>query len=474
MTKSFLAKRELLLAVVPGQDGESVVRYADINGRRIVATGEGVPSRRVGPMRVSLFSLDSYFEQVDLAAASVKLLPLVARRHVDAELVFDDASYRLRARSRSKRERTIAADIAAMPEHELDAAVSVLPLQQRPCLQMVPLELAIAALICKVTTAPAMVFWEKGGVLISLLVAGGMVQNRMRERVADDSRDVIISRAEASLRTSANRSGENTEISLTLYMGDLAGRDQEARGKAVRGLEEKLTRLYRAGRNVADDAVLRDPELYGLPFVAEGWNFLEADYRTQVLSWRYARPAAAVAGLAGVLIALYGGLQHLQALSIASDFDQRRAELNTTVAEFQRIRPSDQAMASVRSRLQLQQQSFNEVRLDRMLDWLTHLVPEGVVISALEMAPVPLPRQRTQAIPVQYLPGQRPFEVKMEIMLAEVALDAAEASAAEVVRRLSQRLQMVDSRLEVPAPEPGVRRNVVLVVRAQARAVNFS
>jgi hypothetical protein len=33
---------------------------------------------------------------------------------------------------------------------------------------------------------------------------------------------------------------------------------------------------------------------------------------------------------------------------------------------------------------------------------------------------------------------------------------------------------MVDSRLEVPAPEPGVRRNVVLVVRAQARAVNFS
>jgi hypothetical protein len=61
----------------------------------------------------------------------------------------------------------------------------------------------------------------------------------------------------------------------------------------------------------------------------------------------------------------------------------------------------------------------------------------------------------------------------MEIMLAETALDTAEASAAEVVRRLSQRLHMVDSRLDVPAPEPGVRRNVVLVVQAQARAVNF-
>ena len=58
--------------------------------------------------------------------------------------------------------------------------------------------------------------------------------------------------------------------------------------------------------------------------------------------------------------------------------------------------------------------------------------------------------------------------------LAETVLDAAEASAADVVRRLSQRLKMVDSRLEVPAPEPGIRRNVVLVVKAHAHAVNFS
>ena len=66
MTKSLLSKKELLLAVVPGEDGESVVRYADVNGRRIVAAGEGVPSRLAWPTRVSLFSLDSYFEQVDL------------------------------------------------------------------------------------------------------------------------------------------------------------------------------------------------------------------------------------------------------------------------------------------------------------------------------------------------------------------------------------------------------------------------
>ena len=178
--------------------------------------------------------------------------------------------------------------------------------------------------------------------------------------------------------------------------------------------------------------------------------------------------------MAGIAIALYGGLQHLQALSIASDFDQRRAELSANLAEFERMRPSDNAMASVRQRLQVQQQSFSEVRLDRILDWLTHLVPDGVAIRALEMAPVPLPRQRTRSAVVEYPTGQKPFEVKMQIVLAETNLDAAEASAADIVRRLSGRLQMVDSRLEVPAPEPGLRRNVVLVVKAHARAVNFS
>ena len=235
-----------------------------------------------------------------------------------------------------------------------------------------------------------------------------------------------------------------------------------------------MSRLYRGGKRVPKDAVLRDPEIYGLPFVSEQWNFLEADYRAQVLAWRYARPAAAAAAVAGIMFALYGGLQHLQALAIASDFDRQRAELNASMADYEGMRPSDDAMASVRSRLQVQEQSLSEVRLDHMLDWLTHLVPEGVVISALEMAPAPTPRKRHAVVQSQYLPGHKPFDVKMEIVLSETALDDAEASAAEVVRRLSQRLHMVDSRLQVPAPEPGVRRNVVLVVRAQARAVNFS
>jgi len=472
--KSLFSTNELLMAVVPAETGEPVLRYARLSGRRIVETGQGNLPRFKGPTRAAVYSLESYFEQVDLTVSSVKLLPLVARRHVDTELVFDDASYRLRARCRQQRERTIAADIAAMPEQDLETAVSLLPLKEQPCLQMVPLELAIAALVNRVNSDPIIVFWEKGGVLLSLLVMDGMVLTRMRERVTDSDRESIITRAEAGLRAGAARLAEKRDIALTLFTGELAGYALEGDEKPVEIFEKKLRRVYRTGGKVQKEAVLRDPELYGLPFVADEWNFLEANYRTQVRSWQLARPAAALASIAGILFAVYGGVQHLYALSIASDFDQQRDQLNGELAAYEKIRPSDEAMAYVRDRLQLQQQSVSEVRLDRMLDWMTHLLPEGVVISGLEVKPTPLPRQRSREAPVEYPAGEKPFDVTVNIVLADTVLDDAEASASEVVRRLSQRLTMVDSRLQVPAPQPNVRRNVVLVVKAQARAVNFS
>ena len=175
MITGLFSTTQTLLSVIPEAGGELRVQHACVRGKKILSVGEGVPSPLTGVTRASVFSLESYFEQVDLAAASVKLLPLVARRHIDAELVFDDALYRLRACTRAKTERSIAADLAAVPERDLEAAVSQLPLQQRPCEQMVPLELAIAALVSQVTDETVLVFWEKGGVLISLLAAGGMV-----------------------------------------------------------------------------------------------------------------------------------------------------------------------------------------------------------------------------------------------------------------------------------------------------------
>ena len=474
MTKRLLSTgRELLLAVVPDKNSDVALHYASVNRRRILKTGEGRPTRLVGPMRVAVFSTDSYFEQVDLAAPSTKMLPLVARRHVEKELVFDDSSYRLRARSRAKLESTIAADIAAVPESDLAAATSLLPMKQLACLQMVPLELAIAALMRAATTEPVIVFWEKGGVLLSLLVADGMVKNRMREMITDDNREVIIGRSDVSLRDSASRSGENREIGFTLYTGDLCGRGFGSGEKSAEIFKDRVARLFRGGRKTSKDAVLRDPELYGLPFVDENWSFVEPEYRDQVRAWRYSKPAAALAALTGVAFGLVGGFQYLQAIAAASDFDDRRAKLRETVAEVKRIRPSDEAMETVRSGLKVQLQSVSEVRLDRMLGWLTHLVPEGVVIRDLSVEPAELPRQGRRNVVVNYEPGEKPFLVKMEIMLADTTFDAAEASSAEVVRRLSQKLQMVDSRLDVPAPEPGVRRNVVLVVDAHARAMDF-
>ncbi len=474
MINGLASKKELLLACAPGLNGEMSICHASVSGRRVYASGEGVPQGFSGPIRVALFSPETYFERTDLAAASVKLLPLVARRHVDSELVFDDALYRLRARAVTRGERTITTDLAALPERDLDDAVSQLPLQQQPCLQLVPMELAIAALVERVSREPVMVFWQKADILVSMLVHRGMVLARMRERVSEPEREAIIARAESGLRAAAIQAGESRESYPVLHTGELVAAEGDIGERVSSALAKKLTRLFRPGRNVPREAVLRTPELFGLPFVAADWSFLDLDYQAQVKAWRYARPAAAVAAAAGVAAAVYGGILHAQALWLASDFDQRRLELGAAVTEFERMRPSEEEMAAVDGRLRVQHESYDEVRLDRMLNWLTHMVPEGVVISSLELEPVPLPRQRTPGLRVSYPPGEKPFQLKMQIVLAETMLDDAEASAAEVVRRLSQRLKMVDSRLEVPAPEPGVRRNVVLMVRAHAHAVNFS
>jgi len=463
--------KEMLLAVVPGEGGDSVLRYARVEGKRILKTGDEMPSRATGAMRVSVFSSTAYFDQADLAVPSLKVLPMVARRYVDAELIFDE-SYRLCARSHKKRERTVTTDIAAIPELDLDVASSMLPLEERPCLQMVPLELAIAALVRKATSEPVVVFWEKGGTLLALLVVDGMVRGRTREQVNDDNREIIIARAETSLRGTATRYGEGKDVFLVLRMGDLVDHVPEEREQAAQVFEKKLSGLYRTRRGVAKDAVLRDPELYGLPFVDESWNFLDKEYRDQVQSWRYARPAAALAGLVGVGFALAGGFQHLQALDAESDFDTERAQLQQTKAEIERMLPSDEAMETVRKGLKVQLDSLSELRLDRLLGWLTHSIPEGVVVRNLRVNPAERPRGRRGA-PMKYPPGEKPFDVSMEIMLSETSFDAAEASSAELIRRFSERLQILDSRLEVPIPEPGAKRNVVLVVSAHGKAVNF-
>jgi hypothetical protein len=363
--------------------------------------------------------------------------------------------------------------LAAVSEQDLDTATALLPLAEKPCLQMVPVEMAIAALVGKATSEPVIVLWEKGGVLLFLLIADGMIEARIRENVNEENRDQVIARAEARLRASAGQSVEGREIFLTLYMGDLCGQVMELREEAVEVFEKKLAKLYRGSKNVDSNTVLRSPELFGLPFVDEDWNFLEKNYQERVQAWRYARPAAATAGLIGIAFALVGGVQHLQALSAASDFDTKQSQLRQTQVEIGRIMPSEQAMAMVRSGLQVQVQSLNEVRLDYMLDWLTHLLPKGLTIRSLVVEPEPPPRQGRKALTVNYKPGQKPFLVNMEIILAETSLDAAEASSAELVRRLSRRLDIVESRLAVQAPEPGVARNVVLVVNAKAQAVKF-
>ena len=237
-------KKTVLLTVVPESFGGPAIQYAIVNGRRVQAVGEGLPTDTKLPMKTAVLSLDGYFDHAELEALSTKMLPLVARRHVDGELVFQDEPYRLRTRCRSKREQTISTDIAALPEAYIENALRLLPAKQRPCLQLVPIELSIAALVSLDTDEPVIVFWEKAGVLISLLIVDDMVQMRLCERVNDETRDAVVARAEASLRASSSHR-ENREIVLVLYTGDLRDIYADKRDTVSKAFEKRIAKKYR-------------------------------------------------------------------------------------------------------------------------------------------------------------------------------------------------------------------------------------
>ncbi|MGV6807695.1 MAG: hypothetical protein ACWA5K_07330, partial [bacterium] len=260
---------------------------------------------------------------------------------------------------------------------------------------------------------------------------------------------------------------------LVIHTGDLRDHTFENRDKASLAFEDKLCNQFKTGKKAPKDSVLRHPEVFGLPLVDEKWTFVDEGYRDEVRAWRYSKPVAAAASIVGILFALYGAVQHMQAFALGYKFDAKRADLTKTLSDIDAIRPSDDEMQTVRDGLKVQSQSVDEVRLDKLLAWLTHLVPEGVVISSLDVVPSPPPDPGRKLRAATYQPGHRPFLVNLEIVLADTTFDAAESSSAEIVKRLSQRLQMVHTRLDVPAPEPGVRRNVVLVANAHARAVDF-
>ena len=78
MFRGPMSANELLLAVVPGVDGDSVLHYARVDGLRVRRTGEGVPRGFSGPIRASVYSSASYFEQVDLVAANQTMRRITA------------------------------------------------------------------------------------------------------------------------------------------------------------------------------------------------------------------------------------------------------------------------------------------------------------------------------------------------------------------------------------------------------------
>ncbi|MBK1725821.1 hypothetical protein [Halorhodospira neutriphila] len=436
------------------EDGTQRARYALLRGRRIDRRGsctlDELGGLRAGRLRASLLSPLTHLERVELEAFRRRLVPFVARRYLDGESIFTEP-YRLRTRVARLAEGRADTYMMAMAEDDVALAAEALPRSARPAELLTAGEAAIAALVGRVTREPSMAYWARGTFFLALFIENGRVRWRRTERVFDRGPGAeeevggeagryerLIDAAESGLTAEHERA-----LRYRFALGDLVGtpmrRDEAAQERSQ--LEARMAGLL-AG--AAENAILHEPELYGLAFVPSWADMQEADYQHQVLAHRIATPAAGIAAAVGVALAGAGAYQLSQAVAAEGDLKVAQERYQARRAELQEQRPPAGALEELDAALSLHERERRALRLDRFLAWLAEQIPaEGHVRSlSLEARDGDDEEQPAEA-----------FAADLEVELAG-GYDRARGLAEATVSRLGERVELSGSEFRYePAPE---------------------
>lgn len=368
------------------------VRYCLMAGRRVVRRGEVAPGRlaELGgyDIRASFFDRGGYFGRVASQTANARLAGVVARRFIDGEMLFNEP-YRLRLSATPTGEHDFQLRMVAASELACVRLEDLLPLQDRPVSTAALEEVAIAALVARVTMTQVMVAFARGSRFMAFLAEGGEVKSRSVEALYSDDPAAAIdaaNRAEAMLLggNSALGGGSSTPP-LKIYLGDLrslAAEPAALRDVASREIEKRIAALVQGG-----DALL-EPELYGLKYVAYRWNLLEPEQAQRAWAWKIAVPTvgamlATTVAFAGLATLLHMGNRYTEKANALqqSELDAQRGKLVARV-------PPEQDVRRIKDLTDLLRQRDQQVRVDHLLSWLTHQVPQGASVAALHVFPV--------------------------------------------------------------------------------------
>jgi hypothetical protein len=445
------------------------LRYIQFKRGKVVAQGESGIADLPGDglVRVAFLGRSAFFDRYEVEAKSARTLPFHARRMVDGALAFNEP-YRLRYLDRKQGGDRHQMDVVAVAEANVDAVMTALPLDLRPFSHVVLAESAIAACIARETSEPVCVLWQREGVLVGLAVEKGTVLVRSLDRSVGGAGEDLSERVERlhqALLGNARRVLTNRDLSLSLYLGELAqeGKQLVPGDTPSRALAKRLEQ--RAGVS-GKDGPLVWPELFGLPHVGNTLSFTQESYQEQTRLWAVAPYIGGAVATLGAIALLIGAVQWSNQDRLAAEVQARSARLSIEYESLKPLLPSSEQLAALEQRLGVEA-GLTDFRVDAFLAWVTHATPPGAIIRRLEVSeglavrgaqsavvaqPVAL---RSTPTPTASAPAtQRPaLEMRLEWELTG-EYPVVERLGSELVARLGDKARLFDSKLSYEAGRP--------------------
>lgn len=465
----------------PAADAETqVARWALVSGRRCVARGECPAARlaRLGGLeiRASFFDRAAHFDRIVSQTTNPRLAQVFVRRHIDGQMLFNE-SYRLRTKLIPLGEADVVVRALAATELSCARAADALPLATRPVGLMTLEEAALAALAARATTEPLLVCHARGNRFVAFLAEAGEVRMRRVEYVTAGD---LLALADAVERSSAQFSGTGIpEAAARLLLGELrplAKEERYQRDHASREVERKIAAL------VSGADALAEPELFGLRYVRSHWNLLEPAQARGALAWKAALPAAGLMVAGAAFAGMLGGFAAADNASLAARLAEQRAGIERERAELMTRVPDETESRRLSDFANLMKQRGEQVRVDRLLSWLTHELPAGAVVETFAVYPqgeappesvraaegggedllarifgrkeAPAASAPKPAVPVKADPGQ--YRARIELSFPG-GYEAVERAAGETLKRLAGRLDFEMAVLDYDAPRGRAR-----------------
>jgi hypothetical protein len=440
--------KKLLLTLLDAS-GIQRAHYVIVKGRTVIDEGECALTAlpQVEHFCASFLGRSSYFDRIATPTKHARMLPFVARRHLESALAFNEP-FRIRYTAKTISTGQQQLSMTAVSEAELVGASFHLPLQIRTCKRLALVESAIAALVAQVTSEATSILWLRGPALLGLIVENGAVlfrllDTRLNERLIErnieagneQALDKRLERLRASLHAAARRAFPERDIRQHLLLGELAGTSVAIPELASTALTVRLKKRF---SHCHPDAPLQWPEVYGLQALPNEVNLLDTSYQQRILAQKVALGIGAFLTITAMAAGATALHQYSEWKNITADLELRRARVEADYALLNARRPSNSQLSALEQRLKIESGS-SDFRVDALLAWISGIAPHGATIRSLEIgqtAATPLSTDQKEKLTVHVeweLTGDYP---------------KVEELASQLTQSLVERSRLANSQLE--------------------------